>query len=210
MSTARGGSAPERPRAVVLLEGVSDVAALRALSTARGTDLALVQFVDLGGVTNIRRALVDARREQPDGEILGLCDAGEVRFVMRALRAVGYPVRDVSDLGSYGFFVCQHDLEEELIRALGTARTVHVIDGLGLSGKLAALQQQPAWAGRPLADQLHRFCGVASGRKELLAGELARALAPGEEPEPLKMLVERLPRVGASLAGHRADRLSRD
>ncbi|WP_422933111.1 hypothetical protein [Sinomonas sp. P47F7] len=184
----------EAPRtALVLLEGVSDVAAVRVLASARGVDPQRIDLVDMGGVTNVRHALTEATRRRPEADVVGLCDAGEAHFVIKALRAVGYPVRDASDLPAYGFFVCQSDLEDELIRALGTARTMAVVEKLGLSAKLATLRQQPAWQGRPLAHQLHRFCGVASGRKELLAGELAAALAPGEEPGPLRMLVERMP-----------------
>lgn len=176
----------------VLLEGVSDVAALKVLATAQGVDLEHVRLVDLGGVTNVRRVLLEIRRETPGAEVLGLCDAGETRFVMRALDADGHPVTHEDELPSRGFFVCRADLEEELIRSLGTTRTVEVIERLGLGVKLLTLQQQPAWHGRPLEEQLHRFCGVASGRKELLAGALAAELVPGEEPEPLRMLVARM------------------
>lgn len=134
----------------------------------------------------------------PDAQVFGLCDAGEVRFVERALTRTGSPVRDATDLPAYGFFVCHADLEEELIRALGATRAVETIRALGLGPKLAALQQQPAWIDRPLAEQLHRFCGVASGRKEQLAAALTAALDPAEGPEPLRLLVERM----AAAIGH--------
>lgn len=179
-------------RKAVLLEGVSDVAALTAVARKRDVDLAAVQLVDLGGVTNVRRELIELHRAPTDLEILGLCDAPEVHFVEQALNDVGHTVRDVSDLPAYGFFVCHADLEEELIRAVGAERTVAVIEHLGLDTKLATLRQQPAWHDRPLAEQLHRFCGVASGRKELLAGALAATLDPEDAPEPLQALVERL------------------
>ena len=178
----------------VLLEGVSDVAAVRAVARRLDVDLSSVQLVDLGGVTNVRRVLLDIVHARPDAGFLGLCDAGEVRFVLRALDVAGLGVAHERELPSRGFFVCHADLEEELIRALGTARTVAVIEGLGLGTKLATLQQQPAWQGRPLAEQLHRFCGVASGRKELLAGALAAELKPSEVPVPLRRLVERIAR----------------
>ena len=178
----------------VLLEGVSDVAAVRAVARRLDVDLSSVQLVDLGGVTNVRRVLLDIVHARPDAGFLGLCDAGEVRFVLRALDVAGLGVAHERELPSRGFFVCHADLEEELIRALGTARTVAVIEGLGLGTKLATLQQQPAWQGRPLAEQLHRFCGVASGRKELLAGALAAELKPSEVPVPLRRLAERIAR----------------
>lgn len=184
---------PGAVRKVVLLEGISDIAALTAVASTRGVDLEHVRLVDLGGVTNVRRELIALHRTRPPlPEILGLCDAPEARFVEQALDEVGLPVRDASDLSSYGFFVCHADLEEELIRALGTERTVAVIEGLGLDGKLATLRQQPAWQERTLAEQLHRFCGVASGRKALLAGALAAAVGPATTPPPLQALVERI------------------
>lgn len=179
-------------RTVVLLEGVSDIAALTAVARTSRVDLEHVDLVDLGGVTNVRRELSQLHRTSGDVEIFGLCDAPEARFVEQALNEVGRIVRDASDLAAYGFFVCQADLEEELIRALGTEHTVAVIEELGLDAKLATLRQQPAWQDRPLAEQLHRFCGVASGRKELLAGALAAALGPDEVPEPLQALIDRI------------------
>lgn len=77
-------------------------------------------------------------------------------------------IRGADDLPSYGFFVCHADLEDELIRALGPIRVLE------------------------LPDQLRRFCGTTSGRKEILARELASAFTPETVPEPLRLLVERL------------------
>ncbi len=179
-------------RSVALLEGRSDVAAVTSVARILGVDLHDVILVNLQGVTNIRRALVQIHAQSPAVHVVGLCDVGEVRFVHRALEAIGRPVRDVTDLPAYGFFVCRRDLEEELIRALGTARTIDVIEGLGLGATLTGLRRQRAWQDRPVEEQLHRFCGVASGRKELLAGELAAALAPDQVPEPLRLLLERI------------------
>ena len=179
-------------RKIVLLEGVSDVAAVAGLAAAFHLSLDDVELVNLGGVTNVHRELIQLHRSGGEFEVLGLCDAPEVRFVEAALRAVGMPVRDVSDLAAYGFFVCHRDLEDELIRALGAEQCIHVIAGLGLGAKLAMLRQQPAWQDRPLTEQLHRFCGVASGRKELLAGALSAALDSRGAPEPLVQLIDRI------------------
>ena len=179
-------------RQVVLLEGVSDIAAVTAVAATRNVQLTGVELVDLGGVTNVRRALVELHGIRGEVEVLGLCDAPEVRFVEQALRRIGRVVRNSSDLAAHGFFVCRADLEDELIRALGDERTVRVIERLGLRHKLDTLRQQPAWQDRPLADQLHRFCGVASGRKELLAAALSAALDPAQVPDPLLQLVERI------------------
>ena len=118
-----------------------------------------------------------------------MCDAGEARFFVRALQVNGDRPRREADLADHGFYVCDADLEDELIRALGPERVLGVLCRLGLQGRLATFQRQPAWRGRPLHDQLHRFAGVASGRKTLLAGALAEGLAPHEVPVPLRRLV---------------------
>jgi len=178
----------------VLLEGASDVRAVNALAQRAGVDLERVELVDLGGVTNAAKTLSRLLEQSAEIQVAGLCDANEAGVIVRALRRVGLPVRDETDLPSYGFFVCRRDLEDELIRALGTARAVGVIERLGLGAKLQVLRGQEAWRDRSLADQLHRFCGVASGRKGLLAGAFAAELRPKEAPEPLRDLVDRLPR----------------
>ena len=185
---------PTTDRVQVFLEGASDVAAVCALAAKAGVDRDRIRLVDLGGVTNVGRALTWLDQEHPDDTVLGLCDAGEADVAVRALRRSGLALRDASDLQGYGFFVCVRDLEDELIRALGTARAVAVVESLGLGGKLEVLRGQQAWRDRPLSEQVHRFCGVASGRKELLAGAFAEALNAEAVPEPLQLLLDRLPR----------------
>lgn len=189
------GSSEVHTRAIVLVEGVSDAAAVTATARVLRADLTGVEIRSMDGVTNIRRHLTEAYAAHPAPVVVGLCDGGEVSFVERALTATGHPVADVTDLESYGFFVCHRDLEDELLRALGPGRAIAVIDELGLRGKLETLCQQPFWSQAPIEAVLHRFCGVASGRKELLAGALASALGPAEVPRPLRLLLERLERL---------------
>ena len=177
---------------VVLLEGPSDVAAVRAVAAAYGVtdDVHRYRLIDMGGVTNIRRHLEAVRTASVPVRVMGMCDAGEAKFFVRALQVMGNGVHRESDLAARGFSVCEADLEDELIRALGPERVVGVLYRLGLRETLAIFQRQPAWRDRPLHEQLHRFAGVASGRKTLLAGALAQALAPDEAPAPLRRLVE--------------------
>ncbi|WP_374929567.1 hypothetical protein [Kytococcus sedentarius] len=179
-------------RTIVLLEGVSDVAAVRALMATAGIDPAPVELVSTDGVTNMGRVLKEVRLLRGDVDVVGLCDQAESDVVVRALQQDGLPVQDASDLPVYGFFVCEPDLEGELIRAHGAQRAREVLVEAGLGGKLEALQRQDAWVGRPLEEQLHRFCGVASGRKERAAGILAGALGADEVPEQMAMLLDRL------------------
>ncbi|QRO88341.1 hypothetical protein [Kytococcus sedentarius] len=179
-------------RTVCLLEGVSDVACVRALLEVTGIDPSPIELISLGGATNLGRTLKEVRLLRGDVDVVGLVDEAESHVAVRALSEDGLPVQDATDLPVYGFFVCSVDLEDELIRTLGAERAREVLTEAGLGGKLEAMQRQDAWVGRPLAEQLHRFCGAASGRKERAAGILAGALAADELPEPLAMLLDRL------------------
>jgi hypothetical protein len=173
---------------VVLLEGRSDVAAVRALAAASGLSSGAQRYelVDMGGVTNIRRQLAAIGARPVPVRVVGMCDAGEARVVARAL---GLDGEDDEALAARGFSVCHADLEDELIRAMGAERVLGVLQRLGLAARFATFQNQPAWRGRPLPEQLHRFAGIASGRKAVLAGALAGGLAPDEVPAPLRRLV---------------------
>ena len=178
---ARAAPQPDAPAglgAVVLVEGRSDRAALHAAALLLGRDLAAerVAVVAMGGVTNLVRCAATAAAIAPDVPLVALVDAAEDRWVRAALPRIPGPVRIER---------CELDLEDELLRALGTAR---VLDVLAASGELAAfrmLQRQPAQRLRPVDAQLHRFLGVASGRKERLARALTAALGPDELPPPI-------------------------
>ncbi|MEO5981273.1 MAG: ATP-dependent endonuclease [Pedococcus sp.] len=201
-------------RLVVLLEGRSDVAAVRALLQDRPPSVPVGQLdlVDMGGVTNIRRHLAHlvngsaaapasapapapapapADNGSPQGvkRVLGVCDAGEASFFARALRSIGHPVASVQDMAALGFHVCDQDLEDELIRALGADRVIDVLADLELLDQFATFRRQPTWTGRPVTDQLRRFAGTTSGRKVLVAQALATAMAPHQAPPPLAALM---------------------
>jgi len=84
-----------------------------------------------------------------------------------------------------GFFVCNADLEDELIRALGVAAVEQVIDGQGDLGSFRTLQKQPAWQGRTTEEQLRRFMGSGGSRKIRYARLLVTALDLAQVPRPL-------------------------
>ena len=174
--------------AVVLVEGVSDRAALEALAEIRGRDLEAerVAVVPIGGAHSIGRFLT---RFGPDGldlRLAGLCDAGEERDFRRGLERAGLG-SDLSRDGmeALGFFVCDADLEDELIRALGAERVQEAIDAQGELGSFRTLQKQPAWRGRPTEEQLWRFMGSGATRKIRYARLLVEALDADEVPRPL-------------------------
>ena len=169
---------------VLLVEGPSDAAVLDVLAHRLELDPGAIQVVPMGGVTNVARYLRE-HAEEPNARVGGLCDRGEVRFVTCALRRLGHAVTGPDDLAAHGFFVCADDLEDELIRALGTAAVVDVIEREGELGRLRTFQHQPFHRGRALSDQLHRFAGTTSGRKVRLAAALAAEVRLDGVPAPL-------------------------
>jgi hypothetical protein len=140
------------PTAVILVEGVSDQLAVEALAARRGRDLEQegVAVVPIGGAGNIRRFLEEL---VPQGiRLAGLCDAAQERGFRQA------------GLERAGVFVCDADLEDELIRSLGTARVEQIVESQG---------------------ELRRFLGTRGGRKIQYAPVLVGALDLAEVPQPL-------------------------
>jgi hypothetical protein len=84
-----------------------------------------------------------------------------------------------------GFYVCTADLEDELIRAVGTAAVERILQTQGELRSFRVFQQQPAQRRRNTAGQLHRFMGTRSGRKSHYARLLAAALDPARPPRLL-------------------------
>ena len=172
---------------IVLLEGVSDVAAVEALAARAGVDFGDHRLIDMGGATNVGRYVERFRGE----ELAGLCDAGEQRFFARALERVGLGTDlDREGMASLGFFVCVADLEDELIRALGVEGTERVIESQGQLDKLRTFENQPYQRTQSKAANLRRFFGTTGGRKERYASAMVSALET--VPKPLARLIERL------------------
>jgi hypothetical protein len=84
-----------------------------------------------------------------------------------------------------GFFVCDVDLEDELIRSLGTQAVEAILDARGDLGSFRTLQKQPAWRGRAVEEQLRRFMGSGGSRKIVYASVLVEALDLARVPQPL-------------------------
>jgi hypothetical protein len=183
----------EERRVVVLVEGRSDAAVVRALLGRRPpTEVAGIEVVSMEGVTNVERHLARLETTDPTARVAGLCDRAEAAFVVRALQRRGHRVRGPADLPTHGFFVCDADLEDELIRAVGPEAVADALAELGDEGRFVTFRQQPEWRDRPLHDQLRRFAGSRSGRKEQLARALATRLDPTRLPTPLHGLVAHL------------------
>lgn len=175
-------------RAVILVEGISDQIAVETVAARLGVDLGAdgVVVVPAGGAHGFARY---ARRFGPQGagvRLAGLCDAVEEGVIRRGLAAagVGSP-RTRADLAGVGFHVCEADLEEELIRAAGSALVEELFAAHGDLGGFRTMQRQPAWRGRPVAAQARRFLGAGSRRKLRYARLLADAIDFRHLPQPL-------------------------
>ena len=182
----------ERPRAVVLVEGMSDQAALAALADRRGRDLEAegVVVVPIGGAQAVGLFLRVYGPAGLDLRLAGLCDAGEERDFQRALERAGFPAGLTrTQMEALGFYVCVADLEDELIRALGTTAVQQLVDSQGELGSFHTFQKQPAQRARPLAAQLRRFIGTRSGRKIRYGRLLVEALDPADVPRPLDLVL---------------------
>jgi hypothetical protein len=176
----------------VLVEGVSDQAAVEALAERRGRDLDAegIFVVPIGGAQAIGRFLDRFGPQGLDVRLAGLCDAAEEEQFRRGLERAGLGARLTrDDMERLGFFVCVEDLEDELIRALGGAAVEEVVKAQGDLGPFRTLQKQPAWQGRPREDQLRRFMGSGGRRKIRYARYLVEALEPGKVPRPLDLLL---------------------
>ncbi len=163
------------PHVVVLVEGESDAVVVRGLTQRHGLD---VRVVAMGGITNVRQHVARWREDRPDAILVGVCDERERRFMEK----VEPPLAAI--------FVCERDLEDELIRAVGPESVIGLLDGLGDLGRFLTFQDQPEWRGQPLHEQLRRFAGTRSGRKAAFAGRLADELGDDAMPAPLSGLLE--------------------
>lgn len=175
-------------RAVILVEGVSDQIAVETLGARRGRDLAAegVAVVPVGGAHGFARCLRQFGPAGAGARLAGLCDVGEEDVVRRglAMAGVGSP-RSRADMERMGFHVCVRDLEEELIRAAGTALAEELMDAHGDLGSFRSMQRQPAWRGREAEAQLRRFLGAGAQRKLRYARLLVGAIDLSRIPKPL-------------------------
>jgi hypothetical protein len=162
---------PLMPSTVVFVEGASDRAALLTLAERRGRDLGAegVDIVAIGGAHALPRFL--ASLDGQEVKAVGLCDSGEAREFTRVLDRV---------------YVCEADLEDELIRALGAARVEEIAEAQGELHSFRTLQKQPFQRGRTIEEQLRVFLG---NRKIRYAPLLVDALDLARVPRPLDELL---------------------
>jgi len=147
--------------------------------------------VSIGGAQAIGRFLSRLGPAGMNVRLAGLCDAGEERDFRRGLERAGLGCELTrADMERLGFYVCEADLEDELIRALGAEAVQQVVEAHGDLGPFRTLQKQPEWRGRPVEQQLRRFMGSGGRRKIRYARHLVDALDLDSMPRPLVSLLE--------------------
>jgi hypothetical protein len=180
--------------ALVLVEGVSDKVALETLAARRGRDLDAdgVAVVAIGGAQALARTLEGIRVQQLNARLAGLYDLGEEQDVRRALERTGFGSNLTrASLEALGFYVCEPDLEGELIGALGTAGVEAVLERGGSLASFRTFQRQPQWRGQPAGAQLRRFFGSSAGKIKY-ARLLVEALDLTRVPRPLDAVLARV------------------
>ena len=181
-----------RKTGVVLVEGISDRVALEALAKRYGRDLEAerTSIVPIGGAQAVGRFLEELDPRGGNLRLAGLCDAGEERDFRRGLERAGLGAPTTrAEMERLGFYVCDADLEDELIRALGADAVEAVVASEGDLRPYRTMQKQPEWRGRPREDQLRRFMGSGGRRKIRYARLLVNALELPQVPRPLERVL---------------------
>ena len=145
---------------VILVEGISDQRAVATLAARRGRDLEAegVSIVPIGGAHGITPYL---ERYGPAGLGADLSRA---------------------DMEALGFFVCEADLEHELVRALGLDVVARIVEREGEWGRFETFRKQLAKRELSLEEQLWGFMW---NRKIRYATLLVDALDLDRVPRPL-------------------------
>lgn len=123
-------------------------------------------------------------------KLAGLCDASDEARWSKALGDSGFGKGlDRAAMAKLGFFVCDKDLEDVLISAVGTTETLRIIDGQGDKAAFEAFAKEPKQSGKSLHDQLHDF---VHGRNVTYAALLVDALDLTKVPPPLAGVVHEI------------------
>jgi hypothetical protein len=172
-------------RSVVLVEGPSDVAAVRTLARRQGSDLDAegVRIEAMGGYGNLPRFLEQYGPAGLGVRLAGLYDAPEERHFARGLAQAGFGSSlKRADLEELGFYACDANLEDELSRALGPAGMEALFEAQGELSAFRTYQKQPAHREEPIEAQLRGFLW---NRKNEYAVLIVEALDLDRIPRPL-------------------------
>lgn len=191
-ATATALEASESARSLVLVEGVSDQIAVETLARRLGHDLAAegIVVLPMGGAHGVGRYLERFGPHGADLRLAGLCDVGEEAIFRRAMKdaGIGNPTNR-SEVEQFGFFVCDTDLEDELIRAATRPAIEALLDSQGDLGSFRTIQKQPGWRDRPFPSQMCRYLSAGRRRKSRYARLIIERLDTASVPSPLQNLI---------------------
>lgn len=184
-----------RAEAIIFVEGICDQIAVETLAGRLGRDLDAegIAVLPVGGAQAITPFLHEFGPEGDHLELAGLCDADAAETFRRAVTraGIGRP-RSIEDMAALGFHVCNRDLEDELIRAVGPETVVAVVESQGDLGSFTTFQKQPDWRERPVSDQLHRFFGSQARRSFRYSRRLMEIVDLDRVPAPLAAVLDHL------------------
>ncbi|CAH0341377.1 TOPRIM nucleotidyl transferase/hydrolase domain-containing protein [Rhizobium sp. CECT 9324] len=193
-ATARAIDAAAGARSVILVEGISDQIALETTALRLGLDLVSrrIVVVPVGGIASMSRYLSHFLASEAKPLISGLFDGAEAPLLLRAVqRADQAQWSNATDLRQLGFFLCDRDLEDELLRAVSRQAVEAILNEQGDQRAFQTLQRQDAWRDSPFHDQLRRFLAAGAGRKLRYARHLALAITADHTPAPLFNVLSR-------------------
>jgi ABC-type cobalamin/Fe3+-siderophores transport system ATPase subunit len=147
-------------RKTIFVEGTSDRLVLLALARKQGRnfDAEAVSIVVLHGSGQLKTHLKILGPAGLDVNLGGLCDAHDEEAWRNALEDahIGSDL-DRQGAEEIGFFVCDPDLEGELIAAVGEGVVEELIDAEGETAAWEAFRAQPDSQGQGKADLLRAF-----------------------------------------------------
>jgi len=177
--------------AVILVEGQSDRYALEAVAARkhRNLDAEGVTIVAMRGAGGIATFLTLLGPNGLKLRLAGLCDSGEQPKWAQALESHGMGSNlDRAAMAAIGFEVCDGDLEEVLIAAVGEKTTLAIIDAQGDTAEFAAFAQQPAHNAKTVVQRLHDFLH-GRGRNITYAPLMVDSIDPAKLPAALENVI---------------------
>lgn len=179
-------------RAAILVEGESDKYALEALAFRKNRNLDAdgVTIVVMRGAGSIKTFLALLGPNGLRVKLAGLCDAAEESQWSDTLKAHGFGTKlDRTAMASLGFYVCDKDLEDVLITAVGEQETLHIIDSQGETAAFNLFAKQPDHSSQSRHEQLHDFLH-SRGRQITYAPQLVDCLDLKKLPVSLEGIID--------------------
>jgi hypothetical protein len=176
---------------VILVEGISDLLAIRMLARRSGRDLdgAGATLLSLDGGGGFVHYLALFGPNGLDLRLLGLVDADHEQTWSQALTKAGVPVAARGALNAAGVQVCDPDLEGELVVAIGTHRIAELLADEAQTVRYQTWVAQKGLLQDPLERQQAAWIGRSSASKVFWAPVLAENTPLDNIPAPLCALL---------------------